>query len=280
MCDTQSAPSAIATARSANTTRPLGIGATDSGGTWAGFFPGSIDDVALYSSALTQTRVQAHYLIGRSYQDTVLDSGPVSYWRLDEASGTTAADQKATNSGTYMNAPSLGQPGALAGDSDTAVSFNGANNYVDVPTSASLNITGPISVEAWIKVNVWDYDWQAIVAKGDSAYRLHRYPASDNLAFGTNAGDDVQGTTNVNDGSWHHVVGVWDGSTKNTYVDGVLDTSCSDTGTLATNGYDLAIGENLEATGRYWDGSIDEVAVYNRALSATEVQLHYDSGRQ
>jgi hypothetical protein len=71
-----------------------------------------------------------------------------------------------------------------------------------------------------------------------------------------------------------------DGSTRNTYVDGVLDTSLAFTGPLATNSYDLAIGEILEAPGRYWDGLIDEVAIYNKALSASEVQLHYDSGRQ
>jgi hypothetical protein len=268
----------VATGRSANTTRPLGIGASNSGGTWAGYFPGSIDDVALYPSALTQTRVQAHYLVGRSYQDSVLDTDPVSYWRLGESSGTSAADSKGSNTGTYTNAPTLVQPGALAGDSNTAVSFDGSNDYVRVPTAASLNITSAITIEAWIQVRAWDYNWQAIVTKGDSDYRLHRWMNSDNLSFDTNGGYDVQGAANVNDGSWHHVVATWDGSTKYMYVDGVLDTTLAFTGPLANNSYDLAIGENLEMTGRYWDGLIDEVAVYNRALSATEVQLHYTSG--
>jgi hypothetical protein len=265
---------------SANTTRPLGIGATDSGGSWAGYFPGSLDEVAVYGSALSQSRVQAHYLLGRSYKDTVLDSGPISYWRLDEGSGTSAADSKGSNTGTYTNGPTLGQPGALAGDSDTGGTFDGVDDYVRVPNAASLNITGPFSIEAWIKVNAWDYDWQAIVTKGDSAYRLHRYWSSDNLSSGFNADGDVQGAANVNDGGWHYVVTTWDGSTKNLYVDGTLDSSGSVSGPLATNSYDLAIGENLEAPGRSWDGSIDEVTLYTKALSATEVQLHYDSGRQ
>jgi hypothetical protein len=275
--------SSVAGGYAVNPSVPLGIGAGSyDGSTWQQYFPGSIDEVAVYGTALPNARIRAHYLVGRSYKDTVLDSGPVSYWRLGESSGLSATDSKGTNTGTYANSPLLAQPGAVAADSNSSVGFDGLDDYVDVTDTADFDITGPISVEAWIKVVSWDDNWQAIVTKGDSAYRLHRFLNTDNLSFAADGLScaDVQGTKNVNDGAWHHVVGEWDGTTKSTYVDGVLDTSCPASGTIATNGYDLGIGENFQQPGRNWDGSIDDVAVYNHALTAAEVQLHYDSGRQ
>jgi hypothetical protein len=273
----------VAGSYAVNPSVPLGIGAGSyDGSSWQQYFPGSLDEVAVYRTALPAARIRAHYLVGRSYKDTVLASGPVSYWRLGESSGLSAADSTGADTGTYANSPGLGRPAALAADSDTSVGFDGVDDAVDVPDSAALDITGPISVEAWIKVVAWDHDWQAIVTKGDTSYRLHRFLNTDNLSFTADGLScaDVQGTKNVDDGAWHHVVGVWDGTTKSTYVDGVLDTSCAASGTIATNSYDLGIGENFEQPQRNWDGSIDDVAVYARALSAAEVQLHYDSGRQ
>ena len=78
------------------------------------------------------------------WASAVLADNPVSYWRLDESSGTNAADSKGSNTGTYTNGPTLNQPGALAGDADTAVSFDGSDDYVTVPNSARLNITSAI----------------------------------------------------------------------------------------------------------------------------------------
>ena len=86
---------------------------------------------------------------GPSYSASVLADSPRAYWRLGEASGTTAADASGNNrTGSYLNTPSLGAPGALTGDSNTAVSFNGVDEYVNVPYLAALNPTA-FTVEAW-----------------------------------------------------------------------------------------------------------------------------------
>ena len=61
--------------------------------------------------------------IPSAYRDTVLADHPISYWRLDETSGTTATDVQLANTGAYVGSPTLGQPGAIVGDPDTAVSF-------------------------------------------------------------------------------------------------------------------------------------------------------------
>ena len=87
-----------------------------------------------------------------SYADVVLADGPVGYWRFGEPSGLTAIDSSPnTNDGTYTNGPILGVPGALAGDSDTAVSMDGVNDSVRVPDDDSLDVGNFFTAEGWIK---------------------------------------------------------------------------------------------------------------------------------
>ena len=75
-----------------------------------------------------------------AYRDSVLADSPAAYWRLGEPSGTTAADASGNNrTGSYVGSPTLGVGGALVGDSNTAVSFNGSSQYVEVPYAAALN---------------------------------------------------------------------------------------------------------------------------------------------
>jgi Concanavalin A-like lectin/glucanases superfamily len=284
-----SAGSAAATV-SVNTTRPLGIGASDAGGSWGGYFPGSIDEVALYPSALSQTRVQAHYLVGRSYQDTVLDTGPVSYWRLGEAAGTSAADSKGTNTGTYTNGPVLAQPGALAGDSDTAVSFDGVNDNVAKSYTASLNPT-QFTVEAWADpvggagyygaVAASWYD-DGVAPRGSGIWTS----SSDQweIWMGDGANYYVLTGPSIIPNAWTHLAYTFDGTTLRMYVNGSLAASRA-----AAHSPNASMAFGIGAAqypggGAHWQdfyhGQIDDVAVYNRALSATDVQLHYDSGRQ
>src|SRR2546429_763655 len=78
-------------------------------------------------------------------------SGVVSYWRLGEASGTSACDAVGTNTGTYQGGYTMGQNGALNGDPDTAVAFNGSSGLATVPHSASLDMADKFTLEAWVK---------------------------------------------------------------------------------------------------------------------------------
>jgi len=81
----------------------------------------------------------------------------------------------------------------------------------------------------------------------------------------------VDGATAVGFDEWHHVAGVFDGSNIMIYLDGVLDGSAATTVPIGINTANMLIGENPEATGRYWDGLIDELKIYDRALSEGEV---------
>ncbi len=201
--------------------------------------------------------------------------GLIGHWRFDDGSGTTAIDSSvSSNPGTLVNGPTW-----TAGRVGGAVSFDGTDDYVTVANEATYDVTGNLTVAAWIKVDTFTKQWQSIVTKGDSAWRLLRNNLTDALCFaGTGlTADTVYGTRNVNDGQWHHAVGVYDGTRLSLYVDGTLDASAASTGAIGTNNYNVFIGENAQATGRQFDGLIDDVRVYNRALSATDVSaLYYD----
>jgi large repetitive protein len=276
----------------ANVSAPFGIGAYWANGSWIGLLPGSLDEVAVYNTALSQTRIQTHYLLGRSYQDTVLDSSPVSYWRLGEGSGTSAADAKGSNTGTYTGTPTLAQSGALAGDADTAVTFNGTSQYVTKAYTAALN-PSQFSVEAWVMPTGGQGTDRAAAASWldnsgsvSSGYWLGA--ATDNawhFEIGTGGSPTLKEAVGsaITLNAWTHVVGTYDGTTARLYVNGALAGSVTTAYAANTSmGFYIAAEktDSHSAVDEYFPARVDDVAVYNRALTATEVQLHYDSGRQ
>jgi hypothetical protein len=139
-----------------------------------------------------------------------------------------------------------------------------------------------MTVEAWIKLDDFGAinEWEAFVAKGDGAWRLHRAYGTDKLNFAINNGIgslNITGTTNIADGGWHHIVGVFDNDNDKLmiYVNGSLDgTSAGVTATIDNTAYKVAIGENLQNTGRYVDGKIDEVRVWDDVRTQAEIQAN------
>jgi hypothetical protein len=269
--------SAPATGSIAQNNYPVCIGenAEQTGRIWNGL----IDEVSIYNRALTATEIQSIYSAGSSGKCPVVPpcasvpSGLVSWWPGED----NADDVAGANNGTLVNGA-----GFAAGEVGQAFSFDGTS-YVSIPDSPSLDtLTTSITIEAWIKVNQFSADnyWTAIVTKGDSSWRLHRYSNGSTISFSTTglSNADLAGNKNVNDGQWHHVAGVYDGTNKFLYVDGALDVSTPATGSIAQNNYPVCIGENAQQTGRLWNGLIDEVSVYNRALSAAEIQSIYNAG--
>jgi hypothetical protein len=133
-------------------------------------------------------------------------------------------------------------------------------------------------VAAWVKVRAFNRTWQTIVAKGDHTWRLARDGDKNTLQFAAgpySEGRLVLGNVDINDGQWHHVVGVGDADAVALYVDGVLDSIKRVPGKILTDDEPVCIGENSMFTGRVWDGWIDEVCVFTYALSAAEVKSLY-----
>ncbi|HEX4119812.1 MAG TPA: DUF2341 domain-containing protein [Verrucomicrobiae bacterium] len=236
------------------------------------------------------------------YPVQVLADSPVAYFRLDELSGTTAYDYVGGNNATYTNVV-LGQPGYSSSQdpSEVAAEFGDYppnNDYAgNVPSYLNFGTNAgnaEFSVEAWVTQYYNSGGGDAIVALGygggGDQLLLDTGGASSTLRFIVSTAAGVVYTAGssrslANDGIWHHVVGVCDEANGHLYLylDGVLlgsTTIPAGSGLLAST-IPLSIGARESANNNpvsydyQFFGEIDDVAIYNKPLSATQVQNHY-----
>jgi serine/threonine protein kinase/Flp pilus assembly protein TadD len=199
----------------------------------------------------------------------------VARWRLDEDSGSTAADSSGSGcSGILVGSPQW-QPsdGKVGG----ALEFDGYGDYIRIEHESIFDFVDEITIAAWVKIAAVPVDWTPIVTKGNSAWRLTTYRAQNKFHFfvsGVGFGSSwVDGKRTVDTGEWHHVTGTYDGANIRLYVDGVEDQASSYSGRMTSNDFDVCIGANSEKPGRYWKGCIDDVRIYNYALSPQDIRV-------
>jgi len=215
-----------------------------------------------------------------AYRDIVLGtSGVVSYWRLGETAGTTAADARGLNPGVYYG-PVLGQTGALPGSTDKSVVLDGVDDSVQVPDSASVDLGNVFTLEAWVKRGALGGE-QVILSKPAGGYYFwfaYDYLAL-NKAVQTGASKIVAATVPITDTTrWHHVVATKNGSAAKLYIDGVDRSGpVTDVPVLDTTSA-LSMGAACPGCGGQFKGGLDEVAIYKRALTGTEIRQHYQAG--
>lgn len=209
--------------------------------------------------------------------------GMVSYWKFDASDGTTAYDCFGLNDGTIHGAE------WTAGLVNGALSFDrNYSTYVSVPDDASLNITGDITISAWVYFTRGG-SYQAIVTKC-----VGNGPRNNPFDFRTDTSAEprlalvradargherVYSNKAISLNEWHHVLVRMENKVPDFYVDGVVTGKWPNvpfTKTPTGNTKPLLIGRRDD--GLYFNGIIDEVAIYNRALSAEEIQEHYQNG--
>lgn len=223
------------------------------------------------------------------YRSEVIEDAPVGYWRLDELSGTVAADSSgAGHNGTYTGGVALGATGVIA--SNTAATFDGVNDYVTMGDVNAYEFQSAFAVEFWAKYTATQ-PLAAIVGKMSAAinsgWAVFEYSGQGYIQFYgvTGAGSllwDFHTDLAYNDGAWHHVVCAWDGTTNanglKIYVDGVVvKTATALTGTPGTTSTPFAIGSFGALSSGFFGGTVDEVALYTE-LSAARVLAHYNAG--
>jgi uncharacterized delta-60 repeat protein len=214
------------------------------------------------------------------YRQVVLAiSGLVSYWRLGETSGPTAADARGTHNGSYRNGVLLDGPGALLNDSNASASFDGLNDYVSVADSAPLDTGDSFTLEAWIKRSGASSSTGTVLSKGSGSFRLSFVNSVLTLTK-SNSGTIARAKVSTTDTTgFHHVVATKSGATVKLYIDGIDRTGTVTNRTITNTSTVLNIGRDT-AGSEYLRGLIDEVAIYTMPLSAGQVLQHFQaSGR-
>jgi len=198
-------------------------------------------------------------------------NGLVAAYGFEDASGTTVVDGSGKgNNGTINGAVSIS-----TGHSGKALKFNGSSNWVSVNDSASLDLTTGMTLEAWVYPLSQSNGGNTVILKeasGAEVYALYSEEDANLPVSYINNGSyrDVTGPNRLPANTWTHLVATYDGSYQRLYVNGVQVAQKAQSGQIQQSSGVLRIGGN-SVWGEYFDGYIDEVRIYNRALTATEV---------
>jgi len=288
---------------------PLTIG----GGFWdatAGNIPnrtfqGSVDEVALYSNVLSATEINNHYLSGitpgSNYVQAVQFDQPQLYYRMDCSGVTNVPTTTCPEAVNYGSAAPNGfylsgvPPGAAAGPTNgilgsnvVAAPINGVFSSVDAGSDPSFNPNGNQSFTAmtWFKSYPADSRVQTIMSHGVTNWAMNLDGTTGRLVWNLFAsGSQVTSTNILNDGNWHFVAGVYDGTTSNSslYVDGQLNASLTLTNAVPSEpNAHLYLGGSSDRTQigvsqRFFAGALAQAALFTSALSAGQIQSLFAS---
>ena len=229
--------------------------------------------------------------VDASYSTTVRTDSPFLYWRLGEASGTTAADASGNGrAGQYVGSVVLGQAGAITGDPNTAVRLAGtspSDGYVTPLSTTASTSPRTFSVELWFKTA--STTGGKLIGFGSArtgtsaSYDRHVYMTnSGRLVFGvwTGQATTITTTASYNNNAYHYVVGTMGPGGMALYVDGALVGTNPNTTAQAYNGFWRVGGDQLhgwpsQPSSLFFKGTVDEAAVYSTALTASQVTDHF-----
>jgi hypothetical protein len=296
-----------------NPSFPMSIGGYSDGS--QNPFVGDIDEFAFYGTALSGARILAHYQNGTnasrgvSYSSLVISDGPLEYLRLDSPavnavlnSGSLGSQANGvdSNTGNPVSGPAAPLFPGLEG-TNLAVSFNGSSDYVELLNPPGLNFSGPITLEAWVQPSAVQGTFGDVIAHGvndtGTAEVALRLNGATSYQVASYDGVNSYGTTapippqDLGAGHWVHLVGTYDGASWNLYRNGALiSSSGAGTGSLTVVNANWAIGARgrwkyaqgypISGLDRQFTGAIDEVAIYNSALTPGRVQAHYAESLQ
>lgn len=282
----------IAVSSMAVTTVPANLGSSTGSANW---FPGVVQAAAIFSANLSAARLATHAAIALGtasagalstdktyYSDIIKTDTPSRYYRFDEASGTVATDaSNGQQNATYAGTTTFGVPGALTGDTDTAVTFAAANsNRLIIPTTGLPTANGAISVDGWLKFaanpasSQYIFDYGAGTVANHNNLELFIDTAGKlNAAVGSTA--VITTAAALTTGVYHYCALTWDGTTLSLYVDTAAAlTATPGAQTIPTSSINCYIGAKNGGIS-FYSGQLDDWAIYGTALSAARVAAHY-----
>lgn len=244
-------------------------------------FKGIIDEVCIYDKALTAQEVLARFRVKEQEPEEPIEPeepvvGPlIAQLPFNEGNGLTTADQSGNKNNGQISGATW-----VKGKFGNALSFDG-NDYVEIAHSVSLSPRNELAVEAWVNPAEMKV-WQRIISKTphpNTDYSLF-FGKEKNIGFSFKSGKIARtvysGKNSLCIGSWYHVVGTYDGKCLKLYLDGKLVNKVSVQEKI--NAHDGVLRIGGDPKGDNFKGIIDEVSIYNKALTATEVWEHYQAG--
>jgi chitodextrinase len=201
---------------------------------------------------------------------TLAAAGLVAAYSFDEGTGSTLTDLSGNaNHGTIASAA-----WTTAGKFNGALVFNGTNAAVNVIDSPSLRLTSAMTLEAWVNPATVTSAWRDVIYKGNDNYYLMGTTTNSGIFAGGGtfggANANAYGSTALPINTWSHIAVTYDGTALRVYLNATLVTTLARTGAITTSANPLQIGGD-SIFGQFFQGAIDEVRIYNRALAQPEI---------
>ena len=202
----------------------------------------------------------------------IIDDSVIGYWKLDGDVADATGNSNTVNSGSVA---AIGMDGTESG----AMDFSGGNHYARVHDNTKIaGLSKQMTAMGWVYSEQAPYGGLfynnnscgtgfALLASGEKGY----------FKLGGCPGYDLPGKTVLAGGEWHHIAGTYDGSTMFLYVDGKLDATLTASNALVPSSHPVSIGTNDTLDSTWQTGSLDDLAIFNRALSAEEIATYYRS---
>jgi glucose/arabinose dehydrogenase len=205
------------------------------------------------------------------------NTGLVAAYNFDAGSGSTLADVSGKNHPGTISGASWNAAGKTGG----ALSFDGVNDSVSIADANDLDLTTGMTVEAWLRPSALGNAWRMVALKenaGAMTYALYASTDTGRPTGQANVGGerDARAATALPTATWSHLAVTYDGTTVRLYVNGTQAATRTAGGAMSVSTRPLKIGGNA-VWGEWYAGLLDDVRVYNRALTATEIQT--DLGR-
>jgi hypothetical protein len=233
-------------------------------------FTGQLDEVRIYDRALSQSEIQDLYEKGLARIEPPDRTGMVGYWSLDDGSGSVAGDFSENNNDGTINGATW-----TDGKIGDALEFDGSDDYVDLPDN--LGYSNQVSAFAWFKHKAPPPGNYHIIMGGSQleiSINSNGYLRTGVYTDSRHVSDHGSG---LNDGQWHYVGFTFDGNTKKSYIDGNFAGELSGiTGTLTSSFSNRRIGRYGSSGTYYLNGIVDDIHIYDRALSESEIQDLYN----
>ena len=246
-------------------TSPIRIGSRVDGQ----FLNADIDEVKIWDIERTAAQIAASYH-GSPFARAVLGDEPIAYYRFNDVSGDVAFDSSGNRRhGDYNGDAELGVESIESG---LAARFNGQNTSVDLP--GSWGGTSSATLEALFKVEVNTGNFQSLLISPTVGQYIHfQMNSGINVIYGNNTFASLNSPTVLPDASWHHLMLVAQPGNSKIFLDGGLVVSSGSNYGSINPTQDLNLGGKHYS--RWFAGLMDEVAIYNRALSDAEVAEHF-----